>query len=362
MTSGGAGDTIGKEERIKECCAVSCYLGFEPTVRPNYVFVSYNSEDVGRITPIAKSLFHAGVPLWYDFGLEYGEKWESQISEKILNSQAVLLFFTKGILQKSNSYVRKEYEMATKFFNRKVYVVMMDAIDNKDVPFDKVPWWIDVQEHQSILATDTTDVSVMVNRIAGALGMASNEERMDRLIETYKSLYDDGRQKDAEAYLADYLHGQSLAGKAHFIRNIVKHRVQGLEAACVSEQHTPLDTPLIDHVGNRRDTFYECQRVVLDGVVLTVGNSVLFHRGNRGDAHVLNLWRGEELIYTLGGLIDADGIQVYYDSGDDMLYMVFASSRETMTDGELETTRLWSVVTVEAPASDAVCTVFHEST
>ena len=79
---------------------MSCYLGFAPSDRPNYYFVSYNSEDVDRITPIAKSLFHAGVPLWYDFGLEYGEKWESQISEKIMNLQAILLFFTKGILTK----------------------------------------------------------------------------------------------------------------------------------------------------------------------------------------------------------------------------------------------------------------------
>lgn len=337
---------------------MSCYLGFTPTDRPNYYFVSYNSEDVGRITPIAKSLFHAGVPLWYDFGLEYGEKWESQISGKIMNSQAILLFFTKGILEKQNSYVRKEYEMATKFFDRKVFVVMMDRIENKDVPFDKVPWWIDVQEHQSIDVTDTTDLSVIVSRVSQAIGMETGEARMSRLIENYKALYDDGRRAEAEAYLADYLHGQSLAGKAQTICNIVGRRVDGLQASCVSEVRERLTSVLIDHAGNRRDFFFECHRVTLDDTVITVGNSLAFHRGNRGDAHVLNIWRDNELIYTLGGLIEAHDTQVYYDQTDDIIYICFSSAKEELIDGEVEETFFQTTVTVEMPKADAVCTVF----
>lgn len=339
---------------------MSCYLGFEPTDRPNYVFVSYNSEDVGRITPIAAALFHAGVPLWYDFGLEYGEKWESQISGKIMNAQALLLFFTKGILTKQNSYVRKEYEMATKFFGRKVFVVMMDKIDNKDVPFDKVPWWIDIQEHQSVDVTDLTDRSTIVARISQALGMASSEERMNRLIENYKSLYDGGRQDEAERYLTAYLHGQSLAGKAQVVRNIVGRHVQGLLPACVTEFKGFLDTPLINHTDRPVSSFTECHRAAIGDTVLTVGNSFVFHRGNRGDAHVINVWRDEELIYTLGGLIEANDMQLYYDSDDDILYVCFSSAEEEMVDGELETTFFRSVITVESPQTTAVCNVFKE--
>lgn len=339
---------------------MSCYLGFEPTDRPNYYFVSYNSEDVGRITPIAKSLFHTGVPLWYDFGLEYGEKWESQISGKIMNSQAILLFFTKGILAKQNSYVRKEYEMATKFFDRKVFVVMMDKIENKDVPFDKVPWWIDVQEHQSIDVTDTTDLSVIVDRVSKAIGMETGEARMSRLIENYKSLYDDGRRDDAEAYLTAYLHGQSLAGKAQTIGNVVGRRIEGLAATCATEVHGHLETALIDHTGSRCSFFFECHRITIGDSVFTIGNSVAFHRGSRGDAHVLNVWRDEELVYTLGGLIEAHDTQVYYDHGDDILYICFSSAKEEMVDGEVEETVFRTTVTGESPTADAVFTAFKE--
>jgi hypothetical protein len=339
---------------------MSCYLGFEPTDRPNYFFVSYNSEDVGRITPIAKSLFHAGVPLWYDFGLEYGEKWESQISGKIMNSQALLLFFTKGILEKQNSYVRKEYEMATRFFDRKVFVVMMDKIENKDVPFDRVPWWIDVQENQSIDVTDTADLSVIVSRVSRAIGMETGEDRMNRLIGNYQSLYGAGRREEAEAYLAEYLHGQSLAGKAQTIRNIINHCIEGMNTACVTEVRGTLDTELIDHAGNRRSSFSECHRITLGDTVLTVGNSFVFHRGNRGDAHVLNIWRNKELMYTLGGLIDAYGMQVYYDRSDDILYICFSSAKEEVIDGEVEETFFQTTVTVESPGADAVCSVFRD--
>lgn len=340
---------------------MSCYLGFEPTDRPNYFFVSYNSEDVDRITPIAKSLFHAGVPLWYDFGLEYGEKWESQISGKIMNSQAIVLFFTKGILTKQNSYVRKEYEMATKFFDRKVFVVMMDKIENKDVPFDKVPWWIDVQEHQSIDISDTADLNVVVSRILQALGMQTSKERMSRLIKNYKSLYDAGRHDEAETYLAEYLHAQSLAGKAQTICNIVNRHIEGLKALGETEVKESLESALIDHAGNRRNSFFECHRILLDDTVFTVGNSFLFHRGNRGDAHVLNVWRGDELIYTVGGLIDACDTQVYYDQNDDILYVCFSSAEEEVIQGEVEETFFPTTITVEKPKNDAVCTVFRET-
>ena len=339
---------------------MSCYLGFEPTDRPNYYFVSYNSEDIERISPIAKSVFHAGVPLWYDFGLEYGEKWETQISGEIMNSQAILLFFTKGILMKQNSYVRKEYEMATKFFGRKVFVVMMDKIENKDVPFDKVPWWIDIQEHQSIDVSNMTDMDAIVCRILQALGMQTREERMGHLIENYKSLYDAGRSDEAEAYLAEYLHGQSLAGKAQTIRNVVLQRIEGLKALCATEIRGKLDTELIDHAGHRRDAFFECHRITLDETVFTIGNSFVFHRGNRGDAHVINIWRDDELIYTAGGLIDANDTQAYYDRSDDIIYICFSSAEEEIVEGEVEETFFTTTIAVEDPKGDAVCTMFKE--
>ena len=103
----------GKGEGIR-----ACYLGFRASDNPKYYFLSYNSEDADRVGEIASQMSRAGIELWYDKGIEYGEKWERTIAEKIYGCQAVVLFFTRGILYKENSYVEKEYKMALKFSKR----------------------------------------------------------------------------------------------------------------------------------------------------------------------------------------------------------------------------------------------------
>ena len=66
---------------------MSTYLGFKPTEDPNYYFVSYNSEDVSRVGSIAETVSRSGISLWYDYGIEYGETWETTIAERIQNTQ-----------------------------------------------------------------------------------------------------------------------------------------------------------------------------------------------------------------------------------------------------------------------------------
>jgi len=336
---------------------MSCYLGFQPTDKPNYFFVSYNSEDLDRVGPIAQRLFHSNVPLWYDFGLEYGEKWESQISGRIKDSQALILFFTKGILTKNNSYVRKEYEMATKYFDRKVYVVMLDEIANRDVPFEKVPWWIDVQEHQSIAAAGVTDLDTVVNKILEAIGMQSHEEKMSLLIRNYKALYDEGRHEAAERYLAEYLRGNALADRARLMANIVSGNVEKVSLSEAGEAITGrLETPLRDHTGEKVSIFVKGSRLKLGELSFTFGNSCVCHRGNRGDGHVISIWRGEENIHTIGGLVDAFNMQVYYDRMGDVIYICYCSTKEEMRGGELCEDTYWNVSILEDPTDTAVCT------
>lgn len=99
---------------------------------------------------IAKTMSHSGINLWYDHGIEYGDNSEITITERIQNVQAVILFFTKGILKKNNSYVQREYKIATQFYDRKVYVIMLDEIKKEEIPVAKVAWWIDINEKQCI--------------------------------------------------------------------------------------------------------------------------------------------------------------------------------------------------------------------
>lgn len=149
---------------------MSNYLGFQPSGHPDYFFVSYNSEDANRVGPVTCVLSNAGIPLWYDYGLEYGEKWEARIAERICNSKAVILFFTKGILSKNNSFVQKEYRIASKGYKKKIYVVLMDDIDSRDVPYDKMVWWMDIMDLQCINAYAVPDISKTAEMISSAIG------------------------------------------------------------------------------------------------------------------------------------------------------------------------------------------------
>lgn len=70
------------------------YLGFNPTDRSeDYYFVSYSSENVEYVGNVSRKLHDEGIPLWYDYGIDYGKNWEATISAKIIHCTAVILFF-----------------------------------------------------------------------------------------------------------------------------------------------------------------------------------------------------------------------------------------------------------------------------
>ena len=177
----------GKREGI-----MACNLGFRPSDNPKYYFLSYNSEDADRVGEIAGKMNRTGIELWYDKGIEYGEKWERTIAEKIYGCQAVVLIFTRGILDKEDSFVEKEYKMA-RTYRKKVYVVMMDEIDHRDVPTGKMFWWNEIMELQCIEAHVIDDPDRMVEEIISALtvkreqgtGDARNDSANTELRSTY---------------------------------------------------------------------------------------------------------------------------------------------------------------------------------
>lgn len=338
---------------------MSNYLGFNPCDNPNYCFISYNNEDADRVSEIAQRLHHGNIPLWYDHGIDYGEAWEAKISEKLMNAQCVILFFTKNILYKEHSYVYKEYVMTTDYFDKKVYIVMMDEINNKEIPHAKVPWWIDIQSKQCINIVGVQDYDIIVKEITKAIGMATYEDKMNLIIKNYKLLYDSGKREEAELYLADYLKGMSLAGKAKCIADMFSGHLKGITIPTMStEIQSRLTHPLINHIGEPTDSFYECQQISIDNVVFTFGNSFLFHLGRGGDAHVINIWKDETNIFTIGSLVDAYNMKVYYDSLDDIIYLVYSSQQETHTNDILDSKCYISVLTIEEPLGSTICNNF----
>ena len=195
---------------------MSNYLGFKPTGNSNYYFLSYNSEDASKVGLIATALSSMGINLWYDYGIEYGDNWEITITEKIKNSEAILLFFTKGILQKENSYVQKEYKIATHFFGgKKIYVIMLDEIANEDVPVSKVSWWIDINEKQCVQGYRFDDISRLIEEITTSFGINKNIGKIIDPAETY--------MQSGELYMNGY---PKFAREAYRLAIDIYHRLQ----------------------------------------------------------------------------------------------------------------------------------------
>jgi len=134
----------------------------------------------------------SGINLWYDHGIEYGDYWEITISEKIKNSQAVILFFTKGILTKTSSYVQREYKIA-KIFHRNVYIVMLDRIKEEEIPVEKVAWWVEITEQQCINGYEFTDTAELAEEISSPLGI-QNQTRDKKDHETTQDSYEPTEQ------------------------------------------------------------------------------------------------------------------------------------------------------------------------
>ena len=269
----------------------------------------------------------------------------------------MILFFTKGILEKTNSYVQKEYTMAARFFHRKIYVVMLDTIRDEDVPTEKIPWWIDIQEKQCIEGTE--DIAKLAETISAALGVQTHADKMNRIVALYNELYRSGRTTEAEKCLAEYLHGSSIQGKAALIANIVRNGVQSASLGSPAKSVKRLDKPLYSHMKKPWYSFYECLQLEIHDSLFTFGNGFIFHRGNHGDAHVIWIWRDNELIHTIGGLIEAWKLQVFYDSLDDTVYVTYETDVEVMTNGTERVDTMLGVTIIEDPAGNARCTNFR---
>ena len=128
------------------------FWGFDPYGEKGLIFVSYNSLDWERVAPIALELRKLGVPLWYDYGLKAGtDAWGAQISTHIEKASAVIIFATKGIFERENSYVIEEYKEAVKL-DIPVVPVFLDNVAEKgffrkiDVKYRRfVNFWEELQ-------------------------------------------------------------------------------------------------------------------------------------------------------------------------------------------------------------------------
>lgn len=137
------------------------YLGFDATDEKPFIFISYNTEDQVRLSKIAKELRAHRISIWYDNGIHRisDEEWQEQIAVHIREAEIVFFFLTQGIFEKKNSFVKKEYDLATRHA-KKICLVMLDEIDSSIIPAKYDFWWGDISNRQSIEAARMSEVQI----------------------------------------------------------------------------------------------------------------------------------------------------------------------------------------------------------
>ena len=180
------------------------------------------------------------------------------------------------------------------------------------------------------------------------------------IISRYNELYFEGQIDEADEVLKEYLHSVSVKGKAELIANIMRGGLNNSNILSQSVNINRLQTPLKTHTETEINSFHECKMISVNSDTFIIGNGFVFHRGSHGDAHVIWIWKNGELIHTIGGLIEAFGLEVYWDSIDNMIYIAYYSEKETTKDEKDEIVEtLLSITVIECPNESAVCSDFR---
>ncbi|MGN0474524.1 MAG: leucine-rich repeat protein [Acutalibacteraceae bacterium] len=162
-------------------------FGFEPLTNGKRYFISYKTEDLMLVSSIARQLNAMGVPMWYDYGIEKGEKWNIEINKNIHDCEAVIMFATKCLFSSVDTYVRKEYRLASGY-HKKIYVIWLEKVEFNDVNENLKDWFLDIEELQGINV-----VNKSVNEIAWT---AVNEFNLEhgRTPQPNTSIYNEQKQ------------------------------------------------------------------------------------------------------------------------------------------------------------------------
>jgi len=333
---------------------MSRYLGVEACNQGLFYFISYNSEDESTVSMYAKEMKHYDFPLWYDDGILVGEKWEKQIADNIEKCEAVIMFLSKKLFAKDDSYVHKEYKMAKDFFGKKIYIVLLDEVDKKDIPNRFLMWWIDAQELQWIYASQFASVHECVEKIMETVGFSKDKKDLiKRLKEKYNNLSDEEKHEVVENYWDVSLKNNTLLSKATFFAEMQVKGLAGMDRRKDNEPYI--------NVFNDGNNF-----ITIGGKTINSKTVMCFHAGPY-DAEKIEIYREGELIYTIGGLLDIyyDKIKMYYDEINDLLYVSYISVSRTaaskkMTNVDCEVNDCIGVSIISNPSDEAIGNDFKE--
>lgn len=158
---------------------MSGYLGVEVVKEGKYYFISYNTEDMSEVSKYVNVLASKGLPIWYDYGIQVGNQWEETIAEKIIGSEAVILFISRNIFLKDKSFVHKEYRVAVRR-KKKLFVVLLDEINEDEIPPRYEMWWDDIMGLQCIIAPNYS-VEGCVDKLIKEMGFVPPKKETPRV-------------------------------------------------------------------------------------------------------------------------------------------------------------------------------------
>ena len=173
---------------------MSGYLGVDVVNEGKYYFISYNTEDMSEVSKYVNVLASKGLPIWYDYGIQVGNDWEETIAEKIIGSEAVILFLSRNIFSKEKSFVHKEYRVSVRR-KKKIFVVLLDNIAEDEIPPRYEMWWDDIMGLQCIIAPKYS-VAECADKLIGEMGFVPPAKHNDECDELLKFLSIVAKEKE----------------------------------------------------------------------------------------------------------------------------------------------------------------------
>ncbi|MBR0282042.1 MAG: toll/interleukin-1 receptor domain-containing protein [Oscillibacter sp.] len=123
-----------------------------------YIFVSYAREDKNRVIPFLKALQQAGYRIWYDAGIQPGEKWNRAIATHIKNCAACLAFISAH--SSASKYCDREIQFVDQNEKRIVPLFL-----DEDVNFEDIGTEMIVTTIQSLKLSDCPSPQDLLERL-----------------------------------------------------------------------------------------------------------------------------------------------------------------------------------------------------
>ena len=157
-------------------------FGFEAAKQMPYYFISYSHTAAERIRPVVHALHEAGIPLWYDDGIDKRSSWDRTLQNKIRDCSLFLLFFDSSMITRGEAaFAREEFAYLTKECGRSEHQVLPVFLDPFDEEMKKEDSWAEKISHLQGIETAGKTPEEIAEEIISSIGKITKEDILDWL-------------------------------------------------------------------------------------------------------------------------------------------------------------------------------------